>query len=41
MPDMGRELADSFPVARAVFEEADRTLGFAISELCFSGPKRR
>ena len=36
---MGRELADSFPAARAVFEEADRTLGFAISELCFSGPE--
>ena len=36
---MGRDLADSFPVARAAFEEADRTLGFAISELCFSGPE--
>jgi [acyl-carrier-protein] S-malonyltransferase len=36
---MGRDLADSFPVARATFEEADRTLGFAISELCFSGPE--
>src|SRR6202167_6788646 len=36
-PGMGRELADSYPVARAVFEEADRTLGFSISELCFSG----
>jgi len=36
---MGRELADSFPVARATFEEADRTLGFAVSELCFSGPE--
>jgi [acyl-carrier-protein] S-malonyltransferase len=36
---MGRELAQSFPVARAVFEEADRALGFSISELCFSGPE--
>ncbi len=36
---MGRELADSFPVARAVFEEADRALGFSISELCFNGPE--
>ena len=35
---MGRELADSFPVARRVFEEADRALGFSISQLCFSGP---
>jgi [acyl-carrier-protein] S-malonyltransferase len=36
---MGRELVNSFSVARAVFEEADRTLGLAISELCFSGPE--
>jgi [acyl-carrier-protein] S-malonyltransferase len=35
---MGRELADSFPVARRVFEEADRALGFSVSQLCFSGP---
>jgi len=34
---MGRDLANSFPVARAVFEEADRALGFPISEMCFSG----
>jgi [acyl-carrier-protein] S-malonyltransferase len=36
-PGMGRELAESFPVARAVFDEADRALGFSLSELCFSG----
>lgn len=36
---MGRELADAFPVARAVFDEADRILGFSLSELCFSGPE--
>ena len=36
---MGRELADSFPVARGAFDEADRVLGFALSELCFSGPE--
>jgi [acyl-carrier-protein] S-malonyltransferase len=36
---MGRELADSFPVAREVFEEADRALGFSVSQLCFSGPE--
>jgi len=34
---MGRELAESFPAARGVFEEADRVLGFSISQLCFSG----
>ena len=34
---MGRELADSFAAARAVFDEADRALKFSISELCFQG----
>jgi [acyl-carrier-protein] S-malonyltransferase len=37
-PGMGRELAESFACARAVFEEADAALGFAISKLCFEGP---
>lgn len=36
---MGRELFADFPVARAVFEEADEALGFAISDLCFHGPE--
>ena len=35
---MGRELAENFPAARRVFEEADDALGFAISRLCFEGP---
>ena len=35
---MGRELAENFACARAVFEEADQALGFAISKLCFDGP---
>jgi [acyl-carrier-protein] S-malonyltransferase len=34
---MGRELFDSFAPARAVFEEADRALGFSVSDLCFNG----
>ena len=36
-PGMGRELAEKYPVARAVFEEADKALGFAISKICFEG----
>jgi [acyl-carrier-protein] S-malonyltransferase len=36
-PGMGRDLANSFPSARAVFDEADKALGFSISEMCFSG----
>ncbi len=35
---MGRELANAFPTARQVFEEADRALGFPLSQLCFEGP---
>jgi [acyl-carrier-protein] S-malonyltransferase len=35
---MGRDLYDQFPASRAVFEEADEVLGFALSRLCFEGP---
>jgi len=35
---MGKALADQFPAARRVFEEADEALGFSNSTLCFSGP---
>ncbi|MDD2732697.1 MAG: ACP S-malonyltransferase [Desulfuromonadaceae bacterium] len=34
---MGRELAETFAVARHLFEEADDALGFKLSTLCFSG----
>ena len=34
---MGKELADTFPVARHLFEEADEALGFKLSDLCFTG----
>lgn len=37
-PGMGRELAERFPVARAVFDQADEALGFPLSKLCFDGP---
>ncbi len=36
-PGMGKDLAEKFPAARAVFEEADRALGFPISRMCFEG----
>ena len=35
---MGKDLCDDFPVARAVFTEADAVLGFPLSALCFNGP---
>ena len=34
---MGKDLADTFIVARHIFEEADDALGFKLSELCFAG----
>jgi len=36
-PGMGRNLADSFPECKNVFNEADTALGFSISKLCFEG----
>ncbi len=36
-PGMGRELHEKFEAARRVFEEADRALGFSITQLCFEG----
>jgi [acyl-carrier-protein] S-malonyltransferase len=38
-PGMGRDLAETFPESRAVFDEADAALGFSISKLCFEGPE--
>ena len=38
-PGMGKDLAEKFPAARQVFEEADAVLGFPISKLCFEGPE--
>ncbi len=34
---MGKDLFDNFPAAREVFEQADETLGFPLSDLCFTG----
>jgi [acyl-carrier-protein] S-malonyltransferase len=36
---MGRDLYDNFPVARAVFDEADEALAFPLSKLIFDGPE--
>lgn len=34
---MGKDLFDNFAVAREVFDEADDTLAFSLSKLCFEG----
>jgi [acyl-carrier-protein] S-malonyltransferase len=36
---MGRDLAESFPIARETFTEADETLDFSLSKLCWQGPE--
>jgi [acyl-carrier-protein] S-malonyltransferase len=35
---MGSDIYVSSPAARAIFDEADQVLGFALSDLCFNGP---
>lgn len=37
-PGMGKELAEAFPEAREVFQQADEALGVNLSNLCFEGP---
>lgn len=37
-PGMGKDLAEAYPAARAVFEQADAALGAPLSRLCFEGP---
>lgn len=36
---MGKELAENIKECKDVFDEADDTLGFSISKMCFEGPE--
>lgn len=36
---MGRDLYDSFPSAKAIFDRADDVLGAPLTRLCFEGPE--
>lgn len=38
---MGRSVYESSPAARAVFDEADRVLGYPLTKICFEGPEER
>ncbi len=38
---MGKDLTDKYPVAQATFEEADRALGYPLSQMCFEGPEEK
>jgi len=35
---MGKELAEAFPIARAIFDEVDEALGQKLSQIMFEGP---
>ena len=36
---MGKDLYDSFPEARKVFDRAEELLGFGLKKICFDGPE--
>lgn len=36
---MGKAVADAYPAARAIFDEANEVLDFNLSRLCFEGPE--
>lgn len=38
---MGRELADSLPAARHLFDRASEILGYDLAQLCFEGPAEK
>src|SRR5262249_52984197 len=38
---MGKSLADSYPEAAHVFQQADYELAFALSEVCLEGPEEQ
>lgn len=38
---MGRDLYASSPAARAIFDEADKVLGYSLSKICFEGPEEK
>src|SRR5215207_1430839 len=36
--DMGKDLAEQFPTARAWFDRANAALGYDLASICFRGP---
>jgi [acyl-carrier-protein] S-malonyltransferase len=38
---MGLDLAQTYPIARQTFDEANEALGFDLADLCFNGPEER
>lgn len=40
-PGMGKDLAETYPIARQLFDQADALLGFPLSTLMWNGPKEQ
>ena len=38
---MGRQLCETLPAARKLFDEASQFLGYALADICFNGPPER
>ena len=38
---MGKDLYETFPESKAVFDKADNALGFPLSKICFEGPQEK
>ena len=38
---MGKDVAERFPQARALYDRADQVLDFGLSKVCFEGPQDR
>ena len=36
---MGRDIYDNFASAKEIYKQADESLGFPLSKLCFEGPE--
>ncbi len=41
MVGMGRQLAESLPVAQRLYARAGDVLGYDLAELCFNGPESK
>jgi len=38
---MGKDLYDNFPAVRAIFEAADKAVGYSLSRICFERTRGR
>src|SRR4051812_38208175 len=38
---MGKDLYDSFPAAKKIYDTASQILGYSVSDLCFNGPEEK